>query len=475
MKSNIIITLLLFLSLNLVHGQIRPKVAKMANEIAQKETLEGAYIGYSGSESETYKKFVRLSKIATLQELLQLMNNKSNVLKGYIIGDLIQKKYDSLTYIFNKILESKSSVNTLSGCIGGEQSLANLMFEGIIYQNSSENSKWTKEEVEEKISEFSEIALYSEFTDSYLLTHILSYYNPKDKNISRLREICNRDSSDLSLLTLAKLKRNEDIEFIKSFKKKSFLAISEFPHDNFWEFLKEYRTECRNKFYLKAISKYCNKESLLLIKDIVDTLEQLKLESYERNPIKPVFKYISESKCAIFDTLLIKLWENNKMMSNDAFIYLSKKYESQMPNMIKKGLMLKGSFQFVDTEFDENINNNLWKEMFDIIRKSSEKDWNEAISFNIKELHSHELVNFVEYIPKKDRIKYVEEFWINMQTSDYAYDLNIAMLNLLETGVQTYNDKIAHLLKEKRKTWDTGNWSKHFRDNIKKYKLPVQL
>lgn len=58
-------------------GNISNAVTVIVNQIEQYKGVDAAAIGFAGSKSDQYKRFEHLTHEATIQELLQLTNQKA--------------------------------------------------------------------------------------------------------------------------------------------------------------------------------------------------------------------------------------------------------------------------------------------------------------------------------------------------------------------------------------------------------------
>ena len=455
-------------------GQVRAKVQRLADKLGKNERLESAHIGVAGSYSLVYDKYLKLSKMATTSELVALVNHASPVVKGYVLMALVNRKYDNLNVLFTKELESNNTVETLSGCSGMTETTASVIYWQLRNQPHFEKTLWTKQSIEKALFEVEEIVINSDTINRSLLYYVLENFKPQEKHHARLRAIAIRDGGYPSLIALARLKKEEDIDFILSFGKVNFSAIAEFPHERFWQFLLANSKEFHNSAYQKAVCHYCNEEALSLLFNCLDTLERIPNESYDNSPLKIFYRNIHERNCPLYDSILLRMWEKNKIISELVFNRFKQKYKNDFPRIMLNGMLEKGFFLFPDDAYGQN-NPKLLKEILTMTKNQSIQNWQDVVSFNIKELSGSELINFVEILAEKERLDFKSVFLENMQKAEYAFDLHNNLLYLLETGDKSFEETIVKILQEKRKIWDDGNWGENFRETIKKYKLPVKL
>jgi hypothetical protein len=99
----------------------------LVDEIASCNRVDSKFTGYSGTTSEQYLRFERLSKYATTDELTKLLNNKSAVVRVYAFWALQDRKNINLKRIILEHIQDTLSFASLQGCMGSH-SYVNLHF-----------------------------------------------------------------------------------------------------------------------------------------------------------------------------------------------------------------------------------------------------------------------------------------------------------------------------------------------------------
>ncbi|MES2773745.1 MAG: hypothetical protein V4722_06150 [Bacteroidota bacterium] len=99
-------------------------VSKMAviNEV------QSAHIGAAGVEGDNYKNFLELKKIAGVEDLLKLTDNKNAVVACYASLALADKSYPDLKTIFLKFLSHDKQVPTFSGCFKSSDNISSELY-----------------------------------------------------------------------------------------------------------------------------------------------------------------------------------------------------------------------------------------------------------------------------------------------------------------------------------------------------------
>ena len=115
--------------------KIRPEIKKLAQKIEKYNELESDHVGYAGVTTDQYRNFEKLRDKATYDELLQLIEYKNSVVKGYSSWALADKKYPKLVDIFTEFLRTGESATTQHGCIVSEGDLASEFYSRVFYQH----------------------------------------------------------------------------------------------------------------------------------------------------------------------------------------------------------------------------------------------------------------------------------------------------------------------------------------------------
>lgn len=115
----------------------RPEVAALVDDLAREETLESSHIGAAGAPSSAYAKFIALQAKATEAELASLLNHQNAVVRGYAaqyVADHLPSHMGALV----SLAADTTVVPTLSGCIGGSESMDRIVLDALCYSDLPE-------------------------------------------------------------------------------------------------------------------------------------------------------------------------------------------------------------------------------------------------------------------------------------------------------------------------------------------------
>ncbi|WP_020537983.1 hypothetical protein [Lewinella cohaerens] len=82
----------------------------LIESIAQSDFVECKNVGYAGVRSDVYAKYEKLSKKATQDELLQLLDHESPVVVVYSAYSLIDNKVINPEEVFRRVLQKDAVV-----------------------------------------------------------------------------------------------------------------------------------------------------------------------------------------------------------------------------------------------------------------------------------------------------------------------------------------------------------------------------
>jgi hypothetical protein len=91
---------------------------KTIRDISLYSTVDCAAVGFGGVQSEQYKRFLLVKKIASDQELVQLTQTSNGNVKAYAFQALVDRNYSDCSSVFQQHLNDTTSFQYLSGCIG---------------------------------------------------------------------------------------------------------------------------------------------------------------------------------------------------------------------------------------------------------------------------------------------------------------------------------------------------------------------
>lgn len=153
----VIITIISLTIPLIVNGQydfnndlVSRQILSLTNKISKAERFDSKYVYYEAKTTEQYKRFEKLTEIATVDELKELMNHKSPYVRVYSFWALAKKHYDKLDSIILSHKDDNAIIETQSGCIGYQDNVVHLIIE-IVTPNywDMECKKLTKGQLED--------------------------------------------------------------------------------------------------------------------------------------------------------------------------------------------------------------------------------------------------------------------------------------------------------------------------------------
>ena len=131
----IIIIILLFPILNFGQDfkldykpkKIRKEIRKIAKKIGKGKEIHSKAIGFGGERTSQYDRFELLTKKATIEELVELMEHPKPAVRGYAFWGLAKKHYKDLEEIFVRHANDEELVLQQQGCMAGDVPVIDFM------------------------------------------------------------------------------------------------------------------------------------------------------------------------------------------------------------------------------------------------------------------------------------------------------------------------------------------------------------
>jgi hypothetical protein len=160
------------------------KLKDLVSKIETINEVQSAHIGAAGVDSENYKNFISLKKNASIQDLIELTDNKNGVVACYSAMALADTSYPDLKTIFSKFIHTDRTVMTFTGCTKMEDRISNELYHQ--YWNSVSN---TNKATDKMLIEFDSIILFSNSVYWLLRTRAIEnrvYSEPFKSQIAHL-------------------------------------------------------------------------------------------------------------------------------------------------------------------------------------------------------------------------------------------------------------------------------------------------
>jgi hypothetical protein len=100
----------------------------VVRKIAKHNIYEGPVVGFAVSSSKQYERFEILQAKASKEKLIAIASKHKNaVVRLYAYNALLYKEQNIPTELKEKFAADKTSIKTLSGCIGGQRKVCDIV------------------------------------------------------------------------------------------------------------------------------------------------------------------------------------------------------------------------------------------------------------------------------------------------------------------------------------------------------------
>lgn len=437
-----------------------------------------------GSKNDSISKL--LDKKATEEELIYLsLNGKNTFTKGISIETLINRKSKKVFDVYDNLIDSKYTLVYATECLSDSTSFPNFMFQRLTF-----NRNYSKDE----ITSNKEILIRKTLNKNPInikLLESINYWIPQNEEFYEpIRKIVIENKSSALLVTIAKYKKENDIELIKSFGVDALPAIEEFPNKQFREIL-ENNIKFDDFQYMFALAKSCTPETVKTVEKAV----QLKIEDLKNNDcgnycLSTIYNQIEMNKCELFYPTLEKLWLTNKIISYNILDNYKKKHSKiETKNFLFNGLMLKGKAEIIhkniydDSDFVANMESGLtWNKegklihILNELKKISNAEYLKALENNIIESEDLGLPNFVEELNDNKSLLIVKNSFIDkLKINKNAYGLLSIMKAIkLLNDKETFNKGFEVIKTRKEEFKKFPGWEKDLKDFVKENNLSLE-
>lgn len=186
------------------------KLSDIAKKIALINEVQSQHIGNAGIESDNYKNYLELKKVATTDDLLNLTYNQNAVVACYASMALADKSYSDLRTVFSKFLSHDRKVSTFSGCIKSKDGISIELYHEY-WNNVEDKAKWT----DKILVQLDSIILYHDNSDWLLMTRALENRVYPISYKKRIEELAFKKGNRESLFYLCNWYRADYYDKIK--------------------------------------------------------------------------------------------------------------------------------------------------------------------------------------------------------------------------------------------------------------------
>lgn len=369
--------LILFLSVscygknNYDESKISNKTSRIVKKIEKINILMSSGIGASGMKPKQFKNFEELKKNASIEELTALTNHRNGVVRCYSFWALLSLKNIDLFSIVKDHLTDDTIVQTQFGCIGADEKVGDFYLELVTADYEDEQIKLLNEK---QLQVIDSLLIYSK-NNLNMRFDAIAKAEPTEALYTKVRELILNENNQNALVTLAKYRKESDIELILNNKVDekgtgdfyTYKAIQNFPDSKFLPFLEKKLNQTLNDTHYenewgelyKAIAKYKNEKSVELLNTPFTKVQHQGIKKYHINFVNDA---ILLNKSKLYDPILWKIWEEENLITLEGFQYLlkidaTKAYELSKREFISNyQIKNSGPIPLVsETMFSENL------------------------------------------------------------------------------------------------------------------------
>jgi hypothetical protein len=159
-------------------------LTNLVSKIANSKSVSNCEIGISGTESEGCRNFKLLKKIATINELVNLTENKNKIIACYAGWALLDTLYPNIKTIMRNFISDDKQLTLVGGCEVMTQNLSELL-----YYRYWNNVDIIKRPDDKLLLVLDSVIIYNENSSWELLNRALEnriYQEPFKTQISKL-------------------------------------------------------------------------------------------------------------------------------------------------------------------------------------------------------------------------------------------------------------------------------------------------
>jgi len=440
-------------------SKISQKTKKTVKKIVKVNELMSSAVYYSGTRPKQWDNFEELKSIASKEELIELTNHPNGVVRSYSFWALSLLKNVDLFSIVKSHLNDYELINTQFGCIGGQEMVGDFFIQLMTPQYIDlDSDKMNSKEIQELDS----LLIYQPNKLSSRFDAI-NRAEPTENLYPKIRELVIKEKNQSALVTLAKYRKEQDIEIIKNFRDETdkdeggfyftYVAMQQFPRNEYIPLLESnlkktldnthFSTEWRELY--KAIASFKNKKAFELLSIPFTEVQHQNIKKYH---IEFVFNAILEFQDPIFDDLLWRIWKEENQRTLRSYKYLLFLNPSKAYELTKKELI--EGYQLEKSDFIPNLekveeSENFYEYLLNVVIANDKELSNKIIKVQIETADVHNLPLFTSKVNRQKM--FVEPLFNRLEN---AWNAHI-YLNLIKTLIEFNDDDINKRILEVRK------------------------
>jgi len=460
---NIALFILTVYSFQVSAHKIRPEIKNLVQKIEKYNELQSEHVGIGGQTTEQYRNFEKLKNKATINELLELLKHKNSVVKGYTSWALADKKYSKLSNIFTEFLRTGETATMQDGCIVSTDELAREFYHRVLYQHFE--NKLTEQDslfFQSQIKQLDSVILYGKYKTD-LMSKALENNNGNPKTYERIKFLALNEKNIEAIEALAIYQRKEDIPELKKLGELAFSAIAKFPDAEFWDFLISYKLKFESNSYMLAVSAYKTEKSSEVLTDILKTID--------KESIAYLSEVITKNYCNHYQSLILYIWENYKMIDLRATKLIIKDIPEKASISFAKGLLSSQEYRLLEFDNDYGDSEMILPLIFENINKYQNDKILNICKLNINSTKFIKLGLFLTFIKDNKLTETNGEILNRLEKKNIPFEVFHLTETILSFKNPNDKEKLIKLLRANQEDWDRGNWSEHFRNLFKEYDI----
>lgn len=282
---------------------VRPKIQRIADEISERNTIEGKAVGFAGKRSIQWERYEKLRDKATDNELIILTDSKYSAVKCYAIKALVSRGTVDVFPLTLKHIKDTTLIRIYDGCESERMTVGEYFLNTsspYMYNISSHNF------TQEQINVIDSMLIFDNSIKIFQKFDLLRELKPDSKYYYKIRELSIMEKYPEAILALARYKNPNDIEIIKGlFNEENteyFAAYSarEFPDIEFYPLLTSiFEKEWGKKNYdykkwrilIQALAQYPTRETYKLFERIIQSKDEFRYQTLGKYVLIAITKY----------------------------------------------------------------------------------------------------------------------------------------------------------------------------------------
>lgn len=456
--SILLLTISSYAQSNYDESKISHTIKKTVEKIEEVNELMGSAVYYSGIRPQQWDNFEELKNRASKEELIELTNHPNGVVRSYSFWALSLRRNVDLFSIVKEHLTDYEVIKTQFGCIGNEEMVGDFFIQ---IMTSRYIDVYADKMDAKEMKELDSLLIYqpNKLSSRY---DAIDRAEPTESLYPKIRELVIEEKNQSALVTLAKYRKEQDIEIIKNFRADTdkdeggfyftYLAMQQFPRQEYIPRLESnlkktldnthYSMEWRELY--KAIASFKNEKSVELLSIPFTEVQHQNIKKYH---IEFVFNAILEFQDPIYDDLLWKLWEEENQRTVSSCKYLLSLNPARAYELTKKELL--EDYQIQKSDFIPKLDRveeseNLHEFLLNVVIANDKQLSNIIIKEQIEKANVHDLRLFTSKV-NQQKI-FVEPLFNRLENASNPH----IYLNLIKTLIEFNDDDINKRILEVR-------------------------